>query len=118
MYHRVWLAPIQKPRSHQNIVILDYDDTLLPTTFLNPADEQDMQEIAKKHKTQLQKIETQIMTLLENYLKVSRVLIITNAKRGWVEFSSSILLPKVHDMIMKFIPVISARAEFENQFLG
>ena len=53
------------------------------------------------------------MTLLENYLRVSRVLIITNAKRGWVELSSSILLPKVHDMILKYIPVISARAEFE-----
>jgi len=54
------------------------------------------------------------MTLLKNYLTVSRVLIITNAKRGWVEFSSSILMPKVHDMILKYIPVISARAEFEN----
>lgn len=50
MYHRVWLAPIQKPISHQNIVILDYDDTLLPTTFLNPADEKDMHDIVKKHK--------------------------------------------------------------------
>ena len=94
-------------------MILDYDDTILPTTFLNPADERDMESIAKKHRVQLQAIESQIMTLLENYLRVSRVLIITNAKRGWVEFSSSILLPKVHAMILKFIPVISARAEFE-----
>ena len=41
-------------------------------------------------------------------------MIITNAKRGWVQYSSSILLPKVHNMIMKYIPVISARAEFEH----
>ena len=56
------------------------------------------------------------MTLLENFLRVSKVLIITNAKRGWVEYSSSILMPQVYKMIKKYIPLISARGEFEHQY--
>jgi hypothetical protein len=31
-------------------VILDYDDTLLPTTYLDPEDEADMEQLAKLHK--------------------------------------------------------------------
>ena len=57
MYHRVWLAPVQKPRSHQNIVILDYDDTILPTTFLDPEDEADMEHLVLKFKDKLAAVE-------------------------------------------------------------
>jgi len=31
-------------------VILDYDDTLLPTTYPHPEDEADMELLAKLHK--------------------------------------------------------------------
>ena len=55
-----------------------------------------MENLAKIHKKRLAAVENQVVTLLENFLRVSKVLIITNAKKGWVEYSSSILLPKVH----------------------
>jgi hypothetical protein len=48
-------------------------------------------------------------------LKLGRVIIVSNAKKGWVEFSSSMMLPKVHKVIMKYITVISARTMFEEQ---
>ena len=99
-------------------MILDYDDTLLPTTYLDPADEGDMESLAKKHRKKLNAVQDQVVALLEKFLNVSKVLIITNAKKGWVEYSSSILLPKVHQTIMKYIPVISARGEFESQFVN
>ena len=51
-------------------------------------------------------------------MKVSKVIIITNAKRGWVEYSSSVFLPQVHNIIMKYVPVISARGEFESLYPG
>lgn len=54
--------------------------------------------------------------MLEKFLVKAKVLIITNAKNGWVEYSSSLLMPRVHQMIMKYIPVISARSEFESQY--
>ena len=59
-----------------------------------------------------------MVKLLESYLRVARVLIITNAKQGWVEYSSSILMPQVYQMIKKYIPVISARGEFEHLYQG
>lgn len=97
---------------------MDYDDTLLPTTFLDPADELEMEDIVKIHKTKLENVQNQVMTLFESFLRVSKVLIITNAKPGWVEYSSSILMPEVYKMIIKYIPVISARGEFEHKFPG
>lgn len=56
MCNKVWLAPVQQPKTHQNIVILDYDDTLLPTTFLDPADENQMESLAQKHRKKLDAI--------------------------------------------------------------
>ena len=56
--------------------------------------------------------------MLSKFLINSKVIIITNAKGGWVEFSSKILMPKVHDIIIKYVPVISARAEFESVYPG
>jgi phenylpropionate dioxygenase-like ring-hydroxylating dioxygenase large terminal subunit len=100
------------------VVILDYDDTLLPTTYLDPEDVQDMQNLAKSHKKILNAISEQVIRLLENFLRVSRVMIITNAKQGWVEYSSLIFMPAVHNMIKKHVPVISARGEFEHLFQG
>ena len=83
---------------------------------MDPEDEEDMENLAKIHKEALAAVENQVVTMLENFLRVSKVLIVTNAKKGWVEYSSSILLPKVHQMIMKYIPVKSARGEFEQQY--
>jgi hypothetical protein len=41
---------------------------------------------------------------------------ITNAKTGWVEYSSYYLLPRVHQMITEYIPVISAQNEFSDKY--
>jgi hypothetical protein len=46
-------------------------------------------------------------------LKLGKVMIVSNAKKGWVEFSSMMMLPKVHKVIMKYVTVISARTMFE-----
>ena len=56
MYHRVWLTPVQKAKTHQNIVIIDYDDTILPTTFLNLDDETGLEELSQKHRVVLDRI--------------------------------------------------------------
>jgi len=53
---------------------------------------------------------------LDQMIKFAKVLIVTNAKAGWVEYSSFFLLPRVHQLIETYIPVVSAQTEFSEQF--
>ncbi len=55
-----------------------------------------------------------MVNLLEVCLKKSQVVIITNARKGWVEFSSKKFMPKVHSIIMKYVKIISARVNYEH----
>jgi hypothetical protein len=57
-----------------------------------------------------------VLTLLEKSTKAGKTLIITNARKGWVEFSSSFMLPKAHKYILKHVEVISARENFEHKY--
>ena len=41
-------------------------------------------------------------------------MIITNARKGWVEFSSRKFLPRLHSLIMKYVTIISARVDYEH----
>ncbi len=61
-------------------------------------------------------MEDQAIKLLENCLKESKVVIITNAKKGWVEYSSSKFMPRLHAILMKYVRVISARVEYEDLY--
>jgi len=54
----------------------------------------------------LQKI---VIELLSRMIWFGKVIIITNAKQGWVEYSSFYMLPRVHSLINMYIPVISAQ---------
>jgi hypothetical protein len=51
-----------------------------------------------------------VIELLEKMILFGRVIIVTNAKENWVEYSSYFLLPRVHSLIELYIPVISAQA--------
>lgn len=55
------------------------------------------------------------MEMLTKMLKFGKVIIVTNAQEGWVEYSSFYLLPRVFKVIKEQIPVISAQAEFGKQ---
>jgi len=46
-------------------------------------------------------------------LKQCKVVIITNAKKGWVEFSSRKFMPNLHNLLMKYVKIVSARVDYE-----
>ena len=50
--------------------------------------------------------------MLSKMLKFGKVIIVTNAQEGWVEYSAFYLLPRVFKVIKEQIPVISAQAEY------
>ena len=91
----VW-TPNMKPKQHNSIIIFDWDDTLLPTTFLTPGG---------------------IFDELTEAVEKGNVHIITNAGRGWVEYSAKRFYPSILPILSK-IKIISARRQYEKVFPG
>jgi len=95
------------------IGIIDWDDTLFPSTFIrshmdwinNPSS---MPEI---YHNKFTKLSNYIKSLINNMKLYGEVIIITNAKAGWVQTSCKLmpdLLP-----LLSTISIISARSDWE-----
>ena len=111
----IW-KPNFKEKMHNSIIIFDWDDTLLPTSFLSPGGNFNFDIIlSKSDKEKLLKIEKEVYTLLGNATSKGDVYIITNAESGWVEFSANTFYPSLKDILAK-IKIISAREEFGKIF--
>jgi hypothetical protein len=113
---KVWLTPSQKPKVHQSIIIFDWDDTLLWTTFLEPvANNTFSAPLLEETRAKLQKLEAKVWKLLSAAIERAQVFIITNAQQGWVEQSCKAFMPKVEPLLGK-VNVISARSKYEKEF--
>ena len=107
-----------KPKQHNSIIIFDWDDTLLPTTFLTPGGifDEDI-ELSNTDTEKLSKLEQSVLQLLTEAVEKGNVYIITNAGKGWVEYSANRFYPSILP-ILKKIKIISARGEYEKVFPG
>ncbi|CAI2371739.1 unnamed protein product [Moneuplotes crassus] len=113
---KVWLTPASKPKSHQSIIILDWDDTLLCTSYLTPKDSNIFSlGLLEDTKINLEKLEGKVYKILDTCINKAQVYIITNAKQGWVEFSCKTYIPKVEPLLDK-VTIISARSRYEKKF--
>lgn len=119
-YEKIWLTPELKPKTHQTLIIFDWDDTLLPTTYLIPFQQLIYQPLTKALPPAIQKKMVEIDEYASNLIQKSKengkVLIITNAAEGWVELSAQRFMPKTARILRKNIEIISARTKFETQF--
>ena len=61
---QIWLPPIKQPKTNENLVVLDWDDTLFPTSHLNPVDDSQYDYLYEKYKKYLVEIEDQAILLL------------------------------------------------------
>ena len=100
-----------------NLIIFDWDDTLFATTSIGHG-ESDINDI--KISTELESnftiLSEVVLKILEKAIKYYKVVIITNAEIGWVEFSSAKLLPDVLKFIQEHnIDIISARAKYSGK---
>lgn len=113
-YSKVWVPQAQRPPKHQTVIIFDWDDTLLCTSFLNFRQDAALPPIAERH---IREIEAAAKRLLELAMRLGHTFIVTNAMSGWVEYSAAKWVPDLLPVLQK-VRVISARTKFETQYPG
>ena len=113
----VW-TPNIKPKQHNSLIIFDWDDTLLPTSFLTPGGifDENM-KLSQSDTEKLSKLEQAVVKLLNEAVEKGKVYIITNAGNGWVEYSANRFYPSIMTILPK-IKIISARGQYEKVFPG
>lgn len=99
---------------YNSIILFDWDDTLLPSHFIDQCLSQGKQ-MTVQMKEVFTKMEFAVIRLLSLAINHGDVYIVTNATAGWVEYSASIYYPSLAETLQK-VKVISARSAFENKF--
>jgi hypothetical protein len=105
--------------STQTVIIFDWDDTLLASSFLtakgfrldnNP-------ERSTELETQLRELESSVVAVLTLAISYGPVHIVTNAEHGWVQLSAQKFIPAVVPLLSNNnIKVVSARSTYEALF--
>merc|ERR1719199_1397188 len=113
-YEQVWVPQAQRAPKHQTVIIFDWDDTLLCTSFLNLRQDQTIPPVVERH---LRQIESGARRLLELAMRLGHTFIITNAMNGWVEYSAAKYVPELLPVLQR-VRVISARGRYEAQYPG
>ena len=116
IYKNKW-SPGIKSKTHNNIFIFDWDDTLLPTTFLTQQEILNEEYLPEEYEEIFSILEESIINLLNLCINKGDVYIITNSSIGWVEFSANKYYPNINDILNK-IHIISARNEYEDAYPG
>lgn len=97
---------------HNSLVILDWDNTLFPSTWVTKSFiNLNNVETRYKYLDFFTELDELIYTLLKKILYKSKVIIVTNAMPIWIKISSSVL-PKTQNLL-KNIKVVSARKNFQ-----
>lgn len=97
--------------------VVDYDDTLLPTQWLQATAAPDAAALDAKRRAQLNDLETNVMVLLAALQRVGTVVIITNAIERYVELTAAAFLPRVAAWLTRHeVCVVSARGWYEAAF--
>lgn len=102
------------------VIFFDWDDTLLPSSWLDSKGLRTLNEDVEVPRRVLKKLAAVaevVAKLLKLAMKEGRVCIVTNGEEGWVEQSAERFVPGLLPLLAQ-IQVISARTEFERQFPG
>ena len=111
---KIWGKSIKNEKN--NLIIFDWDDTLLCTSVLSPYGYFDDDIIlSNQGKEKIKKLEENVKKILELSINKSTTFIITNSEPGWVEYSCKRFLPLVYPLLSQ-LNIISARGLFEKIF--
>ena len=111
---KIWGKSIKNEKN--NLIIFDWDDTLLCTSVLSPYGYFDDDIIlSNQGKEKIKKLEENVKKILELSINKSTTFIITNSEPGWVEYSCKRFFPLVYPLLSQ-LNIISARGLFEKIF--
>jgi len=113
---KVWIPEQDRPPQHQSVIIFDWDDTLMYTSFLQMRGF-DLRNISPSTRAHLQGLESAAYSILDMALGLGQTFIITNAEKGWVEACVERYMPSLRPILDK-VPVISARTAHEAESCG
>jgi len=113
---KVWIPEQDRPPQHQSVIIFDWDDTLMYTSYLQQH-RFDLSCIPPCTKELLQGLESAAYSLLDMALGLGQTFIITNAEKGWVEACVDKYMPSLRAILDK-VSVISARSAHETESCG
>lgn len=102
---------------YETIIFLDYDDTLLASSWLNSKNLSLKSTVDHviQYAEELRVIEASAMKLLSKTLELGDVHLVTNAEAGWVEMTVEKFMPALSPLL-PHVSVISARSLFEAYF--
>ncbi|EKX72734.1 conserved hypothetical protein [Theileria equi strain WA] len=103
-----------------NLIIFDYDDTILPTYSLTVMQRQKLGvKLSDEVLQELNKLSDAVLENLQTALNVGTIVIVTNASSEWLSQSCEKYLPRVGAFLIENkIRIISARDRFGNSLLA
>ena len=99
-----------------NLLIIDWDDTIFPTTWLlqNNINIQN-EEVCEKYKLILSELDIILFRFLNNIINKTKIVIVTNASFDWIKKTGR-LLPNSFKLIKRNIEIISARDLYKKKY--
>ena len=102
-------------KKHNTLIILDWDDTLFPTTWFH-SNKNNLYNGTNNNKTTkyFKQLDVELSGFIVSISKYGEVVIVTNAGPEWIQMSS-IVLPLTCNLL-KNIKIYSARKMFQNKY--
>ena len=100
----------------ETIVLIDWDDTLFPTTWVtrNEISIHQISNMKPKHRIFFMKLDVIIYTFITQLMHYGKIFIITNAMGEWINLTKK-LLPNTTS-ILKWVKIISARDMYSDRY--
>ncbi|KAL3943825.1 MAG: hypothetical protein SGBAC_002118 [Bacillariaceae sp.] len=105
-----------KANAHK-IIIVDWDDTILPSTFVDRYKIDSSKELPLHFQNLLTELSRCADKFLYEASKYGEVIIITNSDEGWVTYSAEKYCPSLLPVVAKY-RVVSARTRYEKFYPG
>jgi hypothetical protein len=98
--------------SDSTVTVLDWDDTLIPSTWLkgqglSGAALAEKFGITKEMVDACEEVAVHVQRVIQKAQEYGKVFIITNGTHGWVENSCGLFMPSIRNLILS-LPIISA----------